>query len=294
MVDCVVGGRRRGAGANTRRAWPRVAVAGVLSSLLLGIVASRGAAGDKPIGIIVLKEHGVGSPALAQPYLDKLVAVAAKENEWSKARGQYFTSRAAAEAFIAAESPHYGIMSLAPFLALRKKYNLQVIGQVAVTLVGGRQYALISKTAPDLNGCKGKTLSSDHADDPRFIEEVVAAGAFKLSDFEMVPTQRPLQTIRKVLADEAVCALIDDAQLADLAHIKEAEGLRAIWKSAELPPMPVVAFAGAPDDERNRFKDKLEEICDGDGQASCKQVAIVSLKGTDGSAYDPVIAAYDQ
>lgn len=251
-------------------------------------------ADDKPVGIIVLKEHGVGSPALAQPYLDKLVAVAAKENNWPKARGQYFTSRTAAESFIANEQPHYGIMSLAPFLALRKKYNLEIIGQVAVTLVGGRQYALISKTASDVAGCKGQNLASDHADDPVFLEEVVAGGAFKLGDFTLVTTQRPLQTIRKVLGGEAVCALIDDAQLADLAHIKEAEGVRAIWKSAELPPMPVVAFPIAPADERKRFKNKLDKVCAGEGQASCSQVAIVSLKGADGSQYESVIAAYDQ
>lgn len=293
MLKCVVGGRRGGVGACSRRGRYAVAAA----CFVFGAIApgpARVHAENKPVGIVVLKEHGVGSPALAQPYLDKLVAVAAKENDWPKARGQYFTSRTAAEAFIAAEQPHYGIMSLAPFLALRKKYNLEVIGQVAVTLVGGRQYALISKTAEDISGCKGKTLSSDHTDDPRFIERVVAAGAFKLTDFQLVATQRPLQTIRKVLSGDAVCALIDDAQLADLGHIKEAEGLKAIWKSAELPPMPVVAFAGAPTDERKRFKDKLEKVCAGDGQVSCSQVAIVSLKGADGSAYESVVAAYGQ
>lgn len=290
MAECVVVVRRWGVGASARRGPLLLAVA----LCIVGTMVVPVGAEDKPVGIIVLKEHGVGSPALAQPYLDKLVAVAAKENNWPKARGQYFTSRSAAEAFIASEQPHYGIMSLAPFLALRKKYNLQIIGQVAVTLVGGRQYALISKTASDVGGCKGKVLASDHADDPRFIEEVVAAGAFKLADFKVLTTQRPLQTIRKVLGGEAECALIDDAQLADLAHIKEAEGLRPIWKSAELPPMPVVAFAGAPSDERSRFKDRLEEICAGEGQASCSQVAIVSLKGADGSAYESVIAAYDQ
>jgi hypothetical protein len=250
------------------------------------------AADEKPVGIVVLKEHGVGSPALAQPYLDKLVAVAARENDWAKARGQYFTNRTTAEAFIAAEQPHYGIMSLAPFLSLRAKYDLEVIGQVAVTLVGGRQYAFISKTVTDLAGCKGKTLASDHIDDQRFIENVVAGGAFALADFDLLATQRPLQTIRKVLGGEAACALIDDAQLNDLAHIKEADGVRAVWKSAELPPMPVVAFATAPAAERERFKEKLDKVCSGQEQASCSQVGIVSLKGDDGSAYAPLITAF--
>jgi hypothetical protein len=105
---------------------------------------------------------------------------------------------------------------------------------VAVSLAGGRQYYVISKSAVDMDGCKGKTLVSDHTDDTRFVERVVAAGKFTLADFTVVESKRSLQTITKVINDEAVCALIVDAQLAELSHLEGAAGLRTVWKERGL------------------------------------------------------------
>jgi hypothetical protein len=244
------------------------------------------------VGILVVKEHGVGSPSLVQPHLDRFVAIAAKENDWASAKGQYYNNRSAAEAFIETQHPHYGIFSLPAFLALRAKYHLEVVGQVAVSLAGGRQYFLISKTAADLAGCKRKTVASDHTDDKQFIERVVAGGSFVLADFTVLQTQRPLQTIKKVMTDEAVCALIDDAQLAELPHLEGAEGLRAVWKSSELPPMAVAVFPAVPAAERARFQENLARLCDNDGQSACTEVGIVSLKSASAADYAAVVTAY--
>jgi hypothetical protein len=247
---------------------------------------------DATVWILVVKEHGVGSPTLVQPYLDRFVAIAAEQNDWADAKGQYYNNRSAAEEFIRAHSPHYGIFSLPAFLALRTKYTLEVLGQVAVSLAGGRQYFLISKSAADLDGCKGKTVVSNHTDDPRFIERVVAAGRFTLGDFTIVPSQRPLQPITKVINGEAVCALIDDAQLAELPHLDGVEGLHTVWKSAELPPMVVTAFPAAPSGERKRFQEHLVNLCDDDAQRACAEVDIVSLKTASAADYAAVVAAY--
>ncbi|MFN8625032.1 MAG: hypothetical protein U0587_03455 [Candidatus Binatia bacterium] len=246
------------------------------------------------VGILVVKEHGVSSPSLVQPHLDRFVAIAAKQNDWADAKGQYYNNRSAAEAFIDTQHPHYGIFSLPAFLAMREKYRLDVVGQVAVALAGGRQYFLISKTATDLAGCKGKAVASDHTDDKRFIERVVAGGTFTLADFTMVHTQRPLQTIKKVMANEAACALIDDAQLAELSHLEGADGIRPVWKSAELPPMVVTAFPAAPAAERARFQDNLARLCENDAQSACTEVGIVALKAAGASDYAALVTAYEK
>ena len=170
----------------------------------------------------------------------------AKQNGWTASAGKYLTSREAAETQIHTVDPHYGIMSLAAFLALGPKHKLDVIGQAEVAQAGGREYHIISKNHADLAGCKGKTLASDHADDRKFIDKVVGAGKFTLADFTLVQTQRPLQTIKSVLTDKAVCALIDDAQKDQLDHLQDKDGAHTAWESDELPPMPVVAFADAP------------------------------------------------
>lgn len=256
-----------------------------------GLVASTSLAGGK-VGMLVLKEHAVGSTTAAQPYLDKLMGIAAKENGWAEGGGSFQTSRSGAETWIAAEKPHYGILSLAAFLALRGKYNLEPIGQAVVSGGGGQQYSIVSSSATDLAGCKGKRLATDHGDDPRFIEKVVAAGAFKLGDFTPLPTKRPGEAARKVIGGDAECALIDDAQVAQLAQVPGGAAVKEVWKSAAMPPMAIVAFPDAPATERTAFQGSLPKICAGANKTICDQVGLQDLKPAAASAYAPVVALY--
>jgi hypothetical protein len=271
-----------------------VATTALASSFAFSSAFCADAAAGDSVGVLVLKEHGVGSAAQAQPYVDKFVALAAKQNGWAAAKGQYHTNRANAEKFAADEKPHYGILSLGAFLGMKGKQNLEVIGQVAVSRAGGQQYHLISKTAADLGGCKGQTLASDHLDDAKFIEKVVAKGAFKTGDFTIVTTTRPLQTIKKVASGDAVCALVDDAQLAELGKLDGAAGIRSVWSSDKLPPMVVVAFPSAPAAERKAFQSALGKLCESEGKATCGEVGILSMKTAGAADYAAVVAAYDK
>lgn len=264
----------------------------VFSCVLALAAPTRSGADDDSLRILVLKEHGVGSPTLAQPYLDRFVETAAKQNEWVDAKGQYYVTRTAAEEFIVKQKPHYGIMSLAAFLDFRAKYNLEVVGKVAVSLVGGQQYFLISKTETSLAGCKGKKLASDHATDVRFIEKVVARGAFVLTDFQLVKTQRPLQTIKEVLSGTADCALIDDAQFGELAKLPGGKDLKTAWTSEKLPPMVVTAFPSAPTAERQRFQKNFGKVCDAATKPACAEVGISSLDLASAADYAVVVEAY--
>jgi hypothetical protein len=265
-----------------------------LLAALAGATLASDSSAAKSVNILVLKEHGVGSAAQAQPHLDKLVAVAKDKNGWAAAEGKLVTSRDQAEKYIKSSSPSFGMVSLGAFLGMRKPHKMAVIGSVDVKGGGGRQYHLISKSAADLKGCKGKALASNHADDERFVNKVIADGAFKLADFTVEKTRRPVQTLKKVISGEATCALIDDAQLAELPHIDGSSGIKSIWKSKMLPAMPVVAFSGASEAERAKFKASLSEICSGAGKSSCDKVGIQALKPGDDSAYSAVIASYDK
>jgi len=271
--------------------FPLAAIAIALLWLLADARPLRAGTGE--IAILVLKEHGVGSPTLAQPYVDRFTALAAQQNGWAGARGQYLSSRSAVAAFVEAQNPHYGIFSLAAFLALRKEYRLEVIGRVASTLAGGEQYFMVSKAARDLAGCKGKTLASDHTDDARFVERVVARRQFRLAEFQLLHDLRPLQSIHQVLGGEADCALIDDAQLAELQHLEGAGDVRVVWKSEPLPPMAVGAFPSAPAAERKAFQSNLPALCrEEPAQTTCQEVGIRSLDAAGPSDYAEVMSLY--
>ena len=261
-------------------------------AVLASSLPSPVSAADGEVNILVLRENGAGSAATAQSYIDALMSHVAKVNGWPSAKGSYHTKRSAAKKYIDASKPHYGILSLSAFLALRKPMGLKVLGQAEVEGGGGAQYYVVSKTQSDLAGCKGKTLATNHGSDSVFIDKVVAAGAFTLADFTIVTTTRPVQTLKKVLGDEAECGLIDDAQMADLHNLEGGAAVHPVWFSATMPPMAVVAFDSAPADEAKTFKGKLASVCTGDGESSCAQAGLKSLKDGDDAAYAKVIAAY--
>jgi hypothetical protein len=271
----------------------RLAVA--LASLVVFAVPERAGAAeasDGEVAILVLKENGAGSASTAQGYVDALMGQVAKVNGWSGAKGKYETKRPAAKAFVDSAKPHYGILSLGAFLDFRGPMKLQVVGQAEIEGGGGMQYYVVSKTQPDLAGCKGKKLATNHGGDAKFMEKVVAAGAFTLADFTIDASPRPVAVLKKVLKDEADCALVDDAQMAELARLEGGSAVKPVWISAALPPMVVVSFASAPADEAATFKAKLGEVCKGDGKSACDAAGIKALRASDGKAYDAVVKAY--
>jgi hypothetical protein len=255
-------------------------------------VAPGAAHADGEVPILVIKEHGVGTAAQAQPYVDKLVVMAAKQAGWAGAKGSYQTTRSGAEKYITDSKPHFGISSLAAFLGLKDKHKLEIIGQVASSRAGGQQYHLISKNAADAAGCKGKQLATDHADDVKFIDNVVFGAKMKLSEFTLVATTRPIQTVKKVIAGEAECALVDDAQFAELANVEGASALKSVWKSDKLPPMVIVAFPAASAAEKKGFQGAFGKICEGDGKDVCKEVGISAMKTASATDYQTVVTAY--
>lgn len=266
----------------------------LISAGLVAAVAAPHAFAGGTVGVLVLKEHAVGSTTQAQPYLDKLIGVAKTENGWADAKGSFQTSRKDAEAWVQAEKPHFGILSLAAFLAFKQKLGVEPIGQAVVSGGGGQQYFIVSSTAADLAGCKGKRLATDHADDPRFIEKVVAAGAFKLADFTLIQTTRTGQAGRKVVTGDAECALIDDAQVEALAKVPGGAAVKPVWSSAKMPPMAIVAFAEAPAAERKTFQNSLPKLCSGGGKQACDEVGLQALKAAGATDYSAVIAAYNK
>lgn len=274
------------------RALRSFCLAAALPGLLVGLSPAAATAADGTVHVLIVKEQGVGSAAQAQPYVDKLVGVAGKLNGWTGVEGKFATTREAAEEYIHGSDPHYGILSLGAFLSLRGRHQLAVVGQAEVAFGNGQEYHIVSKSHADLAGCKGKTLASNHAEDAKFVDKVIAGGSFALTDFTVVATKRPVQTIKKVISGEAECALIDDAQFAELARVEGGAAVKSVWKSDKLPPMVVVAFPSAPAASRDGFKAKLAQICSGDGKAACGEVGIKSLKGAGNTEYDKVVKAY--
>jgi len=242
---------------------------------------------------VVLREYGAGTASRAQPYLDELLRAVAEQNHWPKATGRYFAERASALAFVREQKPDFGILSLSAYLALKDTLSPSVIGEVTAAQAGGKQYFLVSKQAQAASGCVGKRLATTFASDAKFVDRVVADGAFRLADFKLVAAQRPLEPLKLVLRDEADCALIDDAQLAAAGHIEQGGELHPVWRSAELPSMAVVAFPRTDATAVKDLKRSLPSLCAKAKQA-CASVGIDLIQPSSDERYRALLARYSK
>lgn len=269
-----------------KRLLPAVATL-VFAAVSLSAPAEAQADGGS-VNVLILKENGVGSSSSAQGYVDKLMDVVAAQNGWSSASGSFQTKRDRAESFISSAHPDFGILSLAAYLSLKKKHKLEVIGSAEVSGAGGRQYHVISANQGDLASCKGKTLAVNLSDD-WFVDKVVSGKDFDLSDFQVVKTRRPMQTVKAVTRGEVECALVDEAQLGRLGKVDGGDAVKSVWSSAKLPPMVVVAFPSASAGDKRSFSANLKNVCSGDGKSVCAEVGLRRLgpmKSQDKKALD--------
>jgi len=273
--------------------WSPVRQLGFAGLLLGALAVVRPVLAATPHAVVVLREHAAGTASTAQPYLDQLLAVVAEQNHWPKVAGRYFSERAPALDFVREEKHEYGIVSLAAFLALKHSLSLAVIGEVIAPKAGSRQYFLVSKQAGEASACKGRRVSTTFQSDPKFIDRVVARGAFRLADFTLIPARRPLEPLKQVLRAEADCALIDDAQLAATGHIERGSELRTAWRSAELPGMPVLAFPRADAAAVKSLKQSLPSLCTKAKQA-CGSVGIDLIQASSDERYRALLAQYSK
>jgi hypothetical protein len=254
--------------------------------------AGASAQSDEAVKVLVLRENGSGSAATAQKFLDGVMDSVSRVTGWNATEGTYHTQRSQALAYIEESRPQFGILSLAAFLNLRKDHGLVPIGKASVKGGGGERYFVVSNTAQSLQQCKGQTLASNHASDRRFVDNIVASGAFKLEDFEVLQTRRPVQTIKKVIRGEAKCALVDDAQLADMSNVEGGSALKQVWSSKPLPGLVIVAFKEATAEQTKTFKNNLSKVCQGEGKSACESAGIQALSPGGTGALKKLTKAY--
>lgn len=276
----------------------QIAIASLLTTLAAAPMPAAaagddaGASGDD-VNFLVLRENGTGSAAQAEPYVAEMLGVVYRLAGWGdEADFAYETTRKKAKAYIDKEHPEFGIVTFGAFLGLRKAHGLTPLGVADAVGSGGGHYYIISREASDLAGCKGKTLASNHLDDEKFVDNVISAGAFKLADFEVVKTRRPVQTLKKVTRDEATCALIDHAQFEALQKLDGHEGVHTVWFSREFPSYVVVSFKGASDEQTKALRDNIDKVCTGDDKKSCERAGVTKLAKVGADEYKDHVDEY--
>jgi hypothetical protein len=270
-----------------------LAAAALLVPAAAPVAQAAAVAEADAVGFVIVREAGTGSASAAQSYLDSLLASVARTNGWPGATGKYFTKRSKAKAYIEDTKPSFGFLSFGAYLGLRKAYDLTPVAVADASAAGGAQYFVVSKAQLTLDGCKGKTLATNHAKDEKFVDRIVSGDAFDLADFQVVTTTRPVQTLKAVIDGEAECALVDDSQVLAMGQVEGGLLLRPLWSSTKLPAVVVVSFGSAPAEQVQSFKANIEVICEGDGRAACDAAGLKAPRRTEAGAFAAEQTAYE-
>jgi hypothetical protein len=252
------------------RRWMPLLVAVVLAASSPRVASAE----PEAVGFLWLREYAPKFANYMQGYAERLAAVLAKRNGWGRAKGVYASTRADAERAIAELKPRFAVLNLAAFLGMRGPHQLAAIGTVEMraTAASGRRFYVVSSSAQDLAGCRGQPLASMHAGDARFVDQVVARGAFAIADFKLVPTTEVLEWFRLLARGKATCALVDSTDWDGITGVSGGDKLRELWKSEPLLQFVVVAFPSATVAERRKVTANLAAICTGADKQACLDI----------------------
>jgi hypothetical protein len=155
---------------------------------------------------------------------------------------------------------------------------MESIGHFAVRM--RNRFHLVSKTQSDAAGCRGKSVATDHVKAFETIDRD-AAGTFQISDFDMVTTEGPRDTMRALEYGKVECVILGEGQLRALQRRDREKKAKVLWSSKESIPGVVVAFPSATEEERAALVPQLANVCQGRGGRICGSVRVTDLGGPD-------------
>ena len=282
---------------------------------ILWLALASAQAGEPPPGpgLLVCYPHGPGTSESARPVMERFGAAlsAATGDEIAPA---FFSEVAPAASYIDAERPRFAILSLPLYLAWRGARGLSLVAATQRDQATTERYHLVVRAdAPwqrldDLKAARGArrpVVWSSHLDDPRFVSNVVFAGALRVQPDDSghvrgVVTAQPLRALRKMKSGDPFegqpvdAVLLEDSAWSELQKLATFKGsLRALASSAPLPTPPVVAFAGTDPQATARLTRALTELhASPDGRDLLGTLQLTGFATPDAAAYEAAAKAY--
>lgn len=175
------------------------------------------------------------------------------------AKGQYFDSRAAAEAHLKQRKPGLAMISLPLYLRWRQA-GRKLTPLAAVTRGGQakqRYRLLVGKNSKlsGLAGLKGQTIHSNHAHNQRFVSRVLFA---KLPKVEFKVPARILKSLKLCRRGKVAAVLVNEREWSSVQELRSLKGgLRVLAESEAVPSELLVALASLSEAEQSQVKSRL-------------------------------------
>lgn len=264
------------------------------------LIAAPALAGPRDF---VIEHAGVGgTQQQADPYIQQFLRYTEQALGWpaNSATGAFFPEPDESfKKYLAEKKPGLGMIDPDQVLELYKKESLEVIGTVSGKNQSLGHLSVVAKDAQlsSLEALKGKSLASNHVQAPRYLSKIVFDGKLDAEkDCKLTPTTSMLKAVRQVADGKADAALLSDDDLAWLKTSPFASQVKVTWTSAELPPMPVVAFGkNVQPKDRDAFAKMIVGMCsDAKGAQVCKDLDITKLGPADKAVWDAALKKYGE
>ncbi len=201
-----------------------------------------------PSDFLIIQPGQPGSPAEAQPVMDRLAAYLSKKTG-ETVTGKYFNLLEEGLAAVPAEKPGWGIVGLGFYAQYGKKFGLTPL---ASTRPSGRAKDVWRLVVPTNGPDDWRTLTGEVRGMGLFEKKAAPCLLFRgvtpvpaSQPFTLEGTGNPLKSLRDAAKGKIAGSVLDQVQYDALASLPQAGELKTIHTSAELPTSPVVAFGPA-------------------------------------------------
>jgi hypothetical protein len=250
---------------------------------------------------VVCYPGGPVSEAEANTAMGAMLRVVERLGGWP---GNTFTSAFTARvdecrALLDRQKPAFAITSLGLFLEQRETHHFQPLVQPRMKGATAERYRLVAQKGkyPSLDSLKGKRVGGTVFEEPDFIRKIVFAGKVDpRTFFDLQPSRQAIRALRSLDKGELDAVLLSGQQYAALDSLQLKSPLEAVFISADIPLMGMVADSKTSTaDDRARIAQALQATCDDDeGRKLCDLFGIEAFAPANAAAIEPVLTLWQQ
>lgn len=254
-----------------------------------------------PTPIVVCYPGGPISETEANTAMGAMLRVVERVGGWpANTFTSTFTARVdECRTLLDRQQPAFAITSLGLFLEQRDAHHFQPLVQPRMQGATAERYRLMAQKGkfPSLDSLKGKAVGGTVFEEPDFIRKIVFGGKVDPQTFfGLKPSRQAIRALRALDKGELDAVLLSGQQFAALDALQLKSPLEAVFTSADIPLMGMVADGKTSTvNDRARIAKALETTCsDTDGKKLCDLFGIEAFVPANAAAIESAITLWKQ
>jgi ABC-type amino acid transport substrate-binding protein len=267
------------------------------AALLLNPFCPTQAADPSPV--VVCYPGGPVSETEANAAMNAMLRVVERVGEWEPQRFNSFFTADVDECrrLLSSKKPSFAITSLGLFLEQRQAHHLIPVVQPRMRGASSERYHVMVRkgSTASLDALKGKSVGGTVFEEPEFMSKIVFAGRIDpRTFFNLKPGRQAIRALRALDKGELDAVILNGQQFAALASLPLKTPLEAVFTSAEIPLMGLVADeTSSSAGDRSRFAKALSGMCaDTEGKKLCDLFGVEAFTAVNPAVFAPMIALW--